>query len=350
VLYVARKKVLYVTALDAGSGSTVWTVRASPSEIAPGVAPILSVLGQEVIYIRTRGNRLADVAASDARTGRLLWHSPPGEFTGWPTICPDDQTEICPTGALVGHAPSLPLRFDARNGDAAASARAPYSGRELGPNLFDAGGRSPEHLVATRGTSILWTKRLSTIFAAGWASSDNGWNFERNDRLGLFVGSVGPRLLSHSGSRCTLDLSTMKTVAFAIRDGAVAWRRPGFFACGAAVACPGDPQHGFDAPIAPAAAAASVGVRLVLTGLFTGNGTSHPVLSPNARAVLQGFDPATGRTRWSFDAGRDPGLLTNEAPPPQVAHDAVVLRRSGRLFAVDLRDGATRALPATARA
>jgi hypothetical protein len=28
----------------------------------------------------------------------------------------------------------------------------------------------------------------------------------------------------------------------------------------------------------------------------------------------------------------------------------VVLRRSGRLFAVDLRDGATRALPATARA
>jgi hypothetical protein len=174
-----------------------------------------------------RGNRLADVAASDARTGRLLWHSPPGEFTGWPTICPDDQTEICLTGALVGHAPSLPLRFDARNGDAAASARAPYSGRELGPNLFDAGGRSPEHLVATRGTSILWTKRLSTIFAAGWASSDNGWNFERNDRLGLFVGSVGPRLLSHSGSRCTLDLSTMKTVAFAIRDGAVAWRRPG---------------------------------------------------------------------------------------------------------------------------
>jgi hypothetical protein len=96
----------------------------------------------------------------------------------------------------------------------------------------------------------------------------------------------------------------------------------------------------------------SVGVRLHATGTLSGvpGAGARPVASPDARASLEGFDPRTGRTRWRFEVGRDPGLLAQTRLPPQVGASAIALRTGGHLVALDLASGRRRRLSPSARA
>jgi hypothetical protein len=86
--------------------------------------------------------------------------------------------------------------------------------------------------------------------------------------------------------------------------------------------------------------APTTGLRLRERGTVTAQGHRAPVVSADARVVIEGFDPATGRTRWSFDAGRTLGLIDFTSTPPQSGRNAVVLRSSaGALVNVDLETG-----------
>jgi hypothetical protein len=66
-----------------------------------------------------------------------------------------------------------------------------------------------------------------------------------------------------------------------------------------------------------------------------------PAASRNARVILEGFSPGTGRKQWRFDAGHNVGLITFAAVlPPQVGSNRVLLRDArGRTVAVNLADG-----------
>src|SRR5437016_3628478 len=81
------------------------------------------------------------------------------------------------------------------------------AGREIGPGLYDPGQRKPELLEASRGSSIGWRERLATVFPPAGASTDYGWNFDRYNRLGLFIGGPGWAPLKQTSSAATLDLS-----------------------------------------------------------------------------------------------------------------------------------------------
>ena len=51
VLYVAAGGGLRVLALDAATGTTVWSHDATTSEMAPGEEPGLAIMGSEVVYL-----------------------------------------------------------------------------------------------------------------------------------------------------------------------------------------------------------------------------------------------------------------------------------------------------------
>src|SRR4051794_29084055 len=69
VLYAAKGGELQVVALDAISGTTAWSVAASPSIITPGVAPSVAAIGGDVFYLRTAAAGGAELVARDVATG-----------------------------------------------------------------------------------------------------------------------------------------------------------------------------------------------------------------------------------------------------------------------------------------
>lgn len=197
-------------------------------------------------------------------------------------------------------------------------------------------------VVATTGARVLWEQPLSRLFAGRALSTDWGWNFERVERAGLYVGSVGSRFPSPAGQENTIELSGGSTSGIAITDGAVRWRNPGsFYACGL-FPCPGSARHSTDDGRA-AVNGATVGVSLRPSGKAAfdpDRPLAPPRLSADATLTIEGFDVRSGRTLWRFRA--DPRFVVTQTYAQTATSTVVVRDERGRLTALDLRSGASR--------
>jgi hypothetical protein len=298
IFYNGSQGRLHVIALDARTGRTAWSLLASISDVTPGVAPSLDVSGLRVIALLSRSAKppAAVVAAIDARTGTVIWTSAPGQFSSTPGPCPGEPKVVCATGTLTGGQPAEGLRFDVATGIRLAPVAVDGPGvRDIGGGLLDPGLRKPDFLVAVHGSAISWRVPLARIFGAG-SSTDTGWNFERFEKLGLFVGSVGYTPLKLTPTYGIIDLSRQMTAGFRISDGAVVWRNRGaIFACGP-LPCPGFPLAGYSNQTDTATARPPVGLRLRMTGTLKETFTAKVTASPAATVTIEGFDPASGRT------------------------------------------------------
>lgn len=348
VFYAQHRGALEVVALDARNGSTVWTAPASPSDVTAGVPASLAVRGRLVFYLEGTGspaNGAARVVARNAASGRVVWRSDQGRFRSWPEICADRPTEVCANGTVIG-AGWGQIRFSARDGKVLADVRMGTlidPGRELGADLFDPGSRKPEQIAAVANGRVTWSHPLSSLFPLRRASSDGGWDFDRFAKLGLYVGSVGtkPKIANGKG---TLDLSRSITAGFTVGGGRVVWRTKGFYACGQPLLCPGRSQVGYTSP--SSGSPASVGLRLLETGHVTYSFSGgKPKVSPNASVTIQGFVPRSGKTVWSFKAGRNIGLMSGTVLPPQISSTAIALKTHSGWVALDLRSGKARRVP-----
>jgi hypothetical protein len=350
LVYVSTNGGLALTGLNPRTGQTVWQVPASPAAVTPGVSPVLAVLGDLVVFFRPAGGETAELVAAVAHTGVTVWSSRPGVFTGWPGRCVDDPSVVCVTGQ-VGTSPQAQLlRFTAATGAPLASPTISpdSSGRDLGPDLYDPGDRSPEMLLATSGSAVAWQRPLSGIFTDTGLSTDNGWNFDRVAQVGLFVGSVQGPAVSSTSTQDVENLASTMTAGFRIADGAEVWKDSGTSYVCSILPCPGGAQGNPAVPYTPP----TLGLRLRMTGTATsteppgGSGAPPtPVLSPGSKVVLEGFNLASGRTTWSFDAGADAALVQLSVPP-QVALETVVLPDpSGKPTEVDLTTGAQKPAP-----
>ena len=351
LLYVVDGHRLRVIALDARSGATVWSDQAFQSGVTNGVPPYLTVADRKVIYVRGGYGFEPELVAADVRTGRRAWRSDLIVIASWPHVCHDDQTAVCVAGFLVtGRSGTSQLAFDAHTGKLRSTTLVSTSddGREIGDSLFDPGRRNPETLAATRRAKVTWRHPLARIFPQAGASTDWGWDLDRIDGGGLFVGSVASAPVKRTNSKIVVDLSRSMTAGFRILDGSTLWRETGTaYACGL-LPCPGRDPAPFSSP-SSVQRETRVGVRLRESGTVTASPTNPlPVASSDARVTLEGFEPETGRTRWEFDAGHDVGLITFRRLPPQLASTTIVLPDSGgNLTAVDLADGARRQVAAT---
>jgi outer membrane protein assembly factor BamB len=352
LLYAANAGRLSVVALDARSGSTVWSEAAFPSFITQGVPPFLTVLRKKVIYVHRVGAFGAQLVAADPRTGRMAWRSKTGGFTSWPSVCPDEAAAICVTGYLFSHARrSNLLRFDASSGKLLSTTLLAASafGREIGEGLFDPSQRDPELLLAVRGSTVTWKEPLAKVFTLPGASTDWGWDFDRIERVGLFVGSPAWRPVRTTRKRFVLDLSHSMSAGFRISDGSVVWRdRGSTYVCGL-LPCPGTDQTAFSSTRQAKSRGTTVGIRFREVGTISVSRTGVlPVASGDARVSVEGFEPETGRILWTFDAGHDAGLITFRRLPPQIGTTTIVLRDTNGAIAIDLADGSHRSMPATA--
>lgn len=343
VLYAAADPGLRMIALSGRTGSTVWSDSATPSLNASGESPTVSTIGGRVVYMRPAVGSVTELVARDVATGRVAWRVP-GSFTSWPDACPEGVAAVCVTGFLLWQKrQSYLLTIDARNGKvrAIATLAKKPGGRGVAPGLFDPGARSPELLVAAQSSRVVWRQPLRKVFPLEGSSTDWGWNFDRIERHGLFIGSPGWAPATRTSSRFVVDVSRSMTAGFRISDGSAVWRSRGTTYRCFYLPCPG--QAGAGAP--------SVGVRFRERGTITATRQRpDPVASRDASVVVEGFDPRTGRTLWTFDAGREIGLLSRRYVPPQLDATTIVLRdeRGGR-FAVDLSTGSKRSVPPSTR-
>jgi outer membrane protein assembly factor BamB len=347
VVLAARAGRLWLLGLDARTGKTRWSQPASTGENAPGQPPLFAVAGNRILYLRAAHGLLSELAAADAQTGRTLWHTPPARYTSFPDFCPVSRTAVCVTRAFGSGQPGSVLRFEPRSGCLCGRlvvSRNPYA-RAIGSGLYDPGERTPELLVASDATRVLWVRRLRAIFPQRGVSTDWGWSFGRLDEIGLFIGTPGTAPKRRNGLYIS-NLADTMTAGFRIADGRVAWRTRGAYQC-EYVPCAGESQLAYGSVLYDQTP--DVGVRLLATGTISGRVNSLPHVSADARATLQGFEPSTGKTLWTFAAGHDPGLISGIATPPRIGPETIALRSlSGALVALNLRTGASRRVnPAT---
>jgi len=343
VVYVASRQRLMIVGLDARSGKPAWMFPATPSASTPGVGPSVLAIGNRVIFMETAAGVSARLVAVDAVSGRLLWASRAAVFSDWPEPCVGDPRGACDIGFLVSVLPfpaARLLRFGVTDGRATVGSALPgslASARGLASGLYDPGLRHPEYLVSASATRVLWTRRLADIFDLAGASTDNSWDIDRIDRDGLFVGSVGAPAQTTRSGLSVYDVSAAETVGFRMADGSVVWSNAGSqYGCDL-LPCPGWLSQG----------GLRVGVRLRETGTLTfRGGGGNGIVAPGDDVTIEGFDPATGNTLWTFDAGDDAGLIAATEVPPQTRATVVVLPNAKVIpNLVDLISG--HAMPAT---
>jgi outer membrane protein assembly factor BamB len=335
VLYVEGGGGIQVVGLDPLTGKTAWREDASPGATTPGVMPALGVAGSAVVFISPVGSspRSTELVGVDAVTGRRLWHTPAGAFEDWPVPCPDAARDICTSGSLGSAQETLALRFRASDGTRVGAVAVAQSagGRSIGPDLYDPGVRDPEAMAAVSGDSLSWVKPLASVFSQE-DSTDYGWNFMRVPTVGLFVGSVGGPPVSVTATKAIFGLARGGTAGFRISDGSAAWQDPGtWFACGQ-LPCPGQGLVG---------GIPTMGLRLRATGTVTSDlSTGALTMSPGGTVTIEGFDLATGKTIWSYDAGSNVGLLDGQLPPV-MGSEVVALpaKSSGDMVALNLATG-----------
>jgi len=140
------------------------------------------------------------------------------------------------------------------------------------------------------------------------------------------------------------------TAGFTVASGRVIWRTPGFYAC-EELTCPGEDDSGYSHAGQASAAGPTVGLRWVEAGhvIATLSNPTAPHFSADASVTIQGFSPRTGRTVWSFDAGRNLGLLEQISVPARIDANTIVVRDGAKgLVALDLRNGSHHPVSATA--
>jgi hypothetical protein len=176
-------------------------------------------------------------------------------------------------------------------------------GRRIGADLYDPGVRDPKAMVAVSGDSVKWTQPLASVFSLHGESTDWGWNFDRIAAPGLFVGSVGGPPVESTATAGTISPARAMTAGFRTSDGSVAWQDAGtIYACGQPLPCPGQGGGGAGSP--------TTGLRFRVAGTVSvSQSGGAPTLSPVGAVTLQGFELATGKTLWSYRAGRDVSLL-----------------------------------------
>ena len=323
--YGATAAALTLYGIDAATGQVAWSQPASPSNTTQGVPLVVATFGDAVAYFRPDASEAlaARLVLADAATGKDRWASAAGLFGGAPRDC-GDHVSVC---APVATATGAVLRAYALDKGTARSVALQDGARDLGSQLYDFGGRTPEKFGVVSGSGVVWSQPVTGVFGPG-SSTDNGWDFQYYRAQAVYTGTVG-----HTAPAGTLteDVTTMGTAGI---DAATGRRR--WFVPNSSVGCNGVldiyPTHDTDG---------SLPVRCRYAGKATTDvaGTTTTLSGPT---TVTGFDVETGAATWNWHTNADPRLFSSDKPIVQVDDFSVVLPDpAGHPFVVDLRTGAS---------
>ncbi|ONH26387.1 PQQ-binding-like beta-propeller repeat protein [Pseudofrankia asymbiotica] len=336
--------IVKIAALDPATGRERWSAPAS--FFRPGgferAVPLVVDDGETVVWLKPSSTSVespVSMVAADADTGKERWkYTKP--LTGWspPRLC-QGESAIC---LLVEQEAGPPTRLvlDARTGG--VRGETPFWQEsyldEVGDNLLSSDRGITA--VAEDGTER-WTKPAAAMFGET-ATGLLFLGLESVRQNDVYVASVRHGIdsvyLERDPSR-RIDQADMRvTAGFNATTGERLWTQPG-----ATMGCPGipfDPDH-------PA--------RCVYRGALRSTRVD-PLGMEDYGVTLEGFDLATGRTTWSWDAGDALvllGLTETELESQGQARDTVqrvgdsryVLRLRGETTVLDLDRGPVSAEP-----
>jgi outer membrane protein assembly factor BamB len=188
--------------------------------------------------------------------------------------------------------------------------------RSVGTELYD---QPPGRLARNRLSGVpVWSHPLSQLFPGMKVSTDHGWNIIRDNRR--YVGTVAGVIPEHGTT--TVRRLPASTSAFRISDGKRLWTRPGV-----AIGC----NSAFAVSMTRLVGCRMVGGTITYSGRRT--------LYRHFQLEIDGLDPATGRTRWRWNAGAADIMYGDKSLTRLSANRYVIVSRTGRRYLVDLATG-----------
>ncbi len=310
-----------LVSLEPKNGKVRWSAPASPSNVAPGVVinPLVIDGGRTVVWLEPSGDLSSgrvSVVAADTMTGKRRWQlGPSWTVSMYPSTCGDDV--VCVTTVIAGS--SYRIVVDARTGSIRSQTPFDTDAREIGENLLQVGAQLTT--IANDGREV-WSRSDSDIFDGLDVAPDYGWDVHLKD--GRYVAALGytpsPQTLDAARRSMPYDVDLSKggaTAAFSAATGKTLWVRPD-----ASLFC-GPLQFDIDHP-----------ARCIFKG--TAHSDGDQLTSSDADVTVEGFDPESGATTWSWHAGNLPSLATG-SPPGAPSSD--VLRADNTTYLV--RSGGT---------
>lgn len=334
VVLATRKKKLRLHAFDVATGEQLWTATSTPSMVGPGaVHPSLVKRGKDtwVAHLSPPKDRTGpghDLRVADLRTGRGVARVRNHFFGTSPSPC-HDGNDVCVLaqgrGTEAGnHRLRVVEKTWVREPDG------PSGTRVLDASIGLALSRSEdaEKLVRVVDGKVAWRLPVTEAFPKG-ASTGYGWVFRHRAEANVLVGTVVGGYEDADDESTVVRVSKLRVAGIDATTGDVLWRRKG-------ILCLGGP----DGPDGRSRDDVDVRCRDTAVGKKVVDG---PWRWSEVHATVEGFDPRTGRTTWSYDLGagaRQP-LATRQVVHAGVDQVAVVTHEGP--VVLDLRDGSHRA-------
>ncbi len=335
VVYEARGKRLWLTALDVSTGDVRWSTEATPSWTTPGISLEPEVVGSEsrpLVSLLARNDDdelLADLLVIDAESGETVKKVSAQHFRSTPSMCPDSEN-VCVSIADADTGKTVPMQLDLSSGAfKAVPMPSGWTPRSIASHgLVDNGLRSPqqEAVALIHDGSVDWTHTLSAIFGPG-ATTDNGWSFQYSPQSDVYVGSVGVPYRGSFTNRDT-DLKRYWTVGLDASTGTVLWTDKG--------------SSAFCSPFSDTDEDMENFVRCRQSGhqqVSLNDGGDFSVTYKKLQSTVEGFDPKTGKTTWSVDMGSSDTLYGSDVKLPMASLTAIALKTADGIQVVDFASG-----------
>lgn len=272
-----------------------------------------------VVVMRPVGGprtRLVEVAAVDAKTGARRWvYGSSGiRVIQEPYRCQRDRLCLTRRNLETGTEDARVLDF--ATGRELASSK-PVDGRELGTGLYASPDLTDVMRIAPSGAQV-WRRSVKEIFGTPRLDLHAGWAVDGDDAH-YVVEASGTEAYSKDGNRYFWNRAI--TVGLDAATGRLRWRDPG-----ANLHC-GGVSFRFDHPVR---------CRAKATETYHGAAPSTFVVDD---VTAEGFDPATGKTRWSWRAGPVRGLVADDGSVLQVDDTSFTVRNRTGSHLLDLDKG-----------
>lgn len=195
VLHTVQDGHLMITGLDAKTGATLWSHKATPSEAMRALALRVPVIDDKVVHLEPAPGAtgpdaalLARTVVRDPKTGKALSTSRAAVHYRLPRACPGDPGTVCGftrEGDKVNPIQRLTDKGTfARIGDQEYQR---FSGTLGQPDLYRING---QELGRLGKDSVLW-KTTAAALAGPGASSNTGWTFLNFPEAGIIAGTLG---------------------------------------------------------------------------------------------------------------------------------------------------------------